>query len=119
MRSGTVGDSVLSASALGMISVGVDGLVWGAAAALLLLALLGDVFWLSGALIAAVVFVAWDQLMFAQAVASVGFLPSGFSLAEQAPGIAVGAAATLLGFGAGRLLISRLLSRSRSLPVAP
>jgi hypothetical protein len=104
---------------LGLLSLGVDGLVWGVAACTTYRGMAGHARrWLGPALVAGLVFVAWDQWVFGELAHWAGF-PRGHRETVRLLEIGIQLAGTLLGFRAGELLVSAVVQREqRSRPSA-
>lgn len=94
--------------ALGLLTVSIDGVVWGIAAHVLHRALGGaSDRWLAPAAVAAFVFVAWDHWIFAALVRVAGIPSSPAVSASRFAEVGVGLAATVAGFRLGRSLTAR------------
>lgn len=98
---------------VGMLTVGIDGLVWGVAASILHRWLWGSGRrWLAAALGAALVFVVWDQWVFAEFVHWAGF-PRTHAEPARLVEVAAEVGATLVGFRGGRALLGAIVRRER------
>jgi hypothetical protein len=93
---------------LGLLALSIDGIVWGVAACTLYHWMVPDPRrWLGPALVAGLLFVVWDQWVFAELAHWAGFPRQAAGPLET--GIQI--AGTLVGFRTGRTLIDRIRRR--------
>jgi hypothetical protein len=98
---------------LGLLTLGVDGVVWGVASCTAYRGVVGPTRrWMGPALIAGLVFVLWDHWVFGELVHWAGF-PRGHREPVRLLEIGIQLAGTLLGFRGGESLVGTIVRRER------